>query len=545
MNDAEDISSRLLMNPIFQIIDEAKSKGRIVHAKILRPGLWDDFTKTLEQHPFGYFHTVHFDCHGWVRDGTACLDFARFSGETECISALEVASCLKTVGVAVVNLNACSSATVRQASTANLALCFARSGIPTTIAMSYDILDSAASIFEEEFYRSWLLDEVEDTSKKSIFDLFKMSQPKFSDKLVTFNNSVVRAVSKARIAMRERSTRLGLGGWEISLRDYIVPVIYTAASESPSHLEDLALSSMADSKSRKLVMSSKRKKWLGNVQSPLSNVPLHPAKEVAQGSRVDYHPVKAELYKLEKNDTMYSSLQPRGFRFTHIDPPIVGRDRAIAEVEALTVQPQRNIVFLEGRAGSGKSILVRHICDWWKSTGHVEDFFYIDCRKYTMLEEAHDYPPCSAPANNMMYLAEDFIFSALFPKDVPRFVFNPKKTRDEHRKRIIDKLRSGRYLLVFDNADFRITEKDGKMTPMKSLTIGSSLICRDSVIQSAVAVAHLESFIRDIHTGNSVVLFTARYKRWYLDYLSGVTTVMYSPPKLTLSACLTIGERKY
>lgn len=548
LDDSEDISSRLLMDPIFEIIDEAKSKGRNTTAEVLRLGSFDAFTETLGNHPPAYFSAVHFDCHGWVSNETAHLDFVRVSGETHSVSALEVASCLRKAGVSVANLNACSSAATGAGSDSNLALCFTRSGISMTIAMSYDILDAASSVFEQEFYKFWLLDGVKDPDKKSKFSRFGKSQPILPNK-VTLNESVCRAVQKARKAMRERDNRVGAGGWEVNLKDHIVPVIYAAKSKPSAELDDPSPSSTTQPHSSDLEPGPERKKWLKKIRSSISNIPVRPRNETMPSLQPEYRLPAKKIQKLKNTETMYSSLQPKGFRFNYIDPPIIGRDRAVAEIEAAVVQSHRKVTFIEGRAGSGKSILVRHICDWWKSTCYIEDFFYFDCRRYAILEESHDYSrdingPCTAETQDMMQLVEHFLFSSMFPDEVSNSLFRLKGTTKEQKKKTRDKLRSGRYLLVFDNADFRMHEKDGMMTPMKALTIGSLLMCRDSAMKSATAVASIQSFIRDIHTGNSLVIVSARYKKWYQDYLPDVEAVMYSIPKLTLSSCLTIGERK-
>lgn len=542
LDDAEDISSRLLMDPIFKIINEAKSRGRVTHAEILRPGSWDAFKTALEEHVPGYFSAVHFDCHGWISDGTAYLDFTRASGETHSVTASEIAKSLIRARVSVANLNACSSGTPTAGSASNLAFCFARSGIPTTIAMSYDILDDASSVFEEEFYRRWLLSRVNEASKKSIFDLLGKSHSKSADKPLTLDESVFRAVQKAREVMRERDSRGGAGGWQVSLPDHIVPVVYASKLKTHSKPNSSMLGLQAESNPSEVESASRRKMWINSIRSSTSSIPLRLVKEAAD-TKSETRPTTMDTRKFKKNDTMFSSLQPKGFRFKYIDPPILGRDRAIAEIEAAIVQPRRNVTFLEGRAGSGKSILVRHMCDWWLSTGYIQDFFYFDCRKYAMLEEAHDHPPCTAQIKDMMPLVEEFLFSSLFPEEVSTSIFRSKGTTKEQRQKTREKLRSGRYLLVFDNADFRMHEKDGLMTPMKSLTIGSSMMCRDSVIKSASAVTSLQSFIREIHNGNSFVMFAARYKRWYQDYLPDINVFSYSIPKLTLSACLAIGER--
>lgn len=109
-------------------------------------------------------------------------------------------------------LNACESARGDSGLQANLAKVFVAAGIPLVVAMSYKILDSAASIFMGQFYRSMFLDRLPFTA----------------------------CAAEGRRALRKDQRRVGRFGIPLDLVDWFVPVAYTSTN-SEFEIEYLAL----------------------------------------------------------------------------------------------------------------------------------------------------------------------------------------------------------------------------------------------------------------------------------------------------------------
>ena len=58
---------------------------------------------------------------------------------------------------------------------------------------------------------------------------------------------------------------------------------------------------------------------------------------------------------------------------------LFGRESDLLSIETKLVNS--NVLLLNGSAGAGKTHFMQHICWWWKATGFVEDFVFIDCAK--------------------------------------------------------------------------------------------------------------------------------------------------------------------
>ena len=56
-----------------------------------------------------------------------------------------------------------------------------------------------------------------------------------------------------------------------------------------------------------------------------------------------------------------------------------GREGDLLSIETKLVNS--NVLLLNGSAGAGKTHFMQHICWWWKATGFVEDFVFVDCAK--------------------------------------------------------------------------------------------------------------------------------------------------------------------
>ena len=70
----------------------------------------------------------------------------------------------------------------------------------------------------------------------------------------------------------------------------------------------------------------------------------------------------------------------------HDEMNLFGRENDLLSIETKLVN--FNVLLLNGSAGAGKTHFMQHICWWWKATGFVEDFVFIDCTKLGNLNVA-------------------------------------------------------------------------------------------------------------------------------------------------------------
>ena len=183
---------------------------------VLRPGTFSELKLRLQQsterHGPGYFGAVHFDMHGSVSGEEAYLHFCKRDAPWKLakVKASSVAKLLKDHHVDFAFLNSCETAKASRENAANLAQTFMSGGIPFTLAMSFEVLGDTATEFANTFYEC----------------------------LLWRGRESLQAVADARCQLRVNDTRYARFQREISLADWIVPVVYSYGSHiaiAPSH----------------------------------------------------------------------------------------------------------------------------------------------------------------------------------------------------------------------------------------------------------------------------------------------------------------------
>ena len=173
-----------------------------INLEMVRPGTYEALQEKLEsttrEKGRGYFHMVHFDLHGRVRNHTAHLRFTDKDRGYDDKPASVVAELLVANGVHSVFMNACESATASKGMDANMGRLFAQEKVITTLAMSYKLSSSAAPIFLTRFYTSLLIERLP-----------------FSE-----------AAGRARDALRMQRRRQSRCSKQYDIQDWFVPVVY-------------------------------------------------------------------------------------------------------------------------------------------------------------------------------------------------------------------------------------------------------------------------------------------------------------------------------
>ncbi|KAK0704479.1 hypothetical protein B0H67DRAFT_350495 [Lasiosphaeris hirsuta] len=215
--EKDDVSHRLAVRPLFSIAGSFPDD--LISIEVARPGTWQGLRQHLEDAAARgkFFHLVHLDVHGSASSSgsgvtrgkksaqKAKLHFLPDSfGDYGKVSAAQVAKQLRSYKIPAVVLNACESARSDSGLQANLAKVFVAAGIPLVVAMSYKVLESAASIFMGQFYRSLLLDRL----------------------------CFAASAAEGRRALRENRRRIGMFGIPLDLVDWFVPVTYMSTSPS-------------------------------------------------------------------------------------------------------------------------------------------------------------------------------------------------------------------------------------------------------------------------------------------------------------------------
>lgn len=118
---------------------------------------------------------------------------------------------------------------------------------------------------------------------------------------------------------------------------------------------------------------------------------------------------------------------------TNSPPVLLGRDWDLLSLE--TYLSAFSKVFLHGQGGVGKTEVLRYACRFWKSTGWIKGAAYIDFDQQR---------PC--PHKSMTAIAKSIASQLRFAPG------------DSSERAVLDKLRAGRYLVVFDSAEVFTTD---------------------------------------------------------------------------------------
>ena len=315
-----------------------------VYLEIVRPPTFQELRKRLEkmtkERGRGYFHIVHFDLHGYVKNHTPYLRFANESGTLSDVPASLVAELLSINGVALAVTNACKSATANEGVDANLALMFVRKNIDI-LAMSYKIPSSAAFNFLESFY-----------------DNFFVETHSFSE-----------AAGKARKALRDQKERTSQYGVKYDIQDWIVPVVYSGN-------KDLQISPRASQLPRPLVGRRRSCSLYRYFMTFFSVIftSLFSSRSLRGAER---RPLLVAQAKCRPDMVCLQADTFDGGQAYH--EPLV--------VDTFTLNIEHRLsndhyIFLHGPPAAGKSYLLDQLSHYWISTGFTKRVYVIQARMF-------------------------------------------------------------------------------------------------------------------------------------------------------------------
>ncbi|TFK68822.1 hypothetical protein BDN72DRAFT_649370 [Pluteus cervinus] len=303
------------LEPLLAIQKELQKResGCLLSVEVVRPGTFTAFNKHLkaatQEHGKGYYHLVHFDVHGVVKmraEGadkgskvpTAGLLFASktFGRAMDFVPTKKIVTLLHEHGIELVVLNACESANPRSGDSANLAKALLDEGVYNVVAMQCKVMSGAAMLFSSRFYQKFLQERLP-----------------FSE-----------AVSEAQMWLSEHTQRSAKYGLEVSLQDWIVPVVYVKDKDA----QIIDHSSL-------------------NPKTP---------------------PTPPDL--LSWPQSLSKPSQKDGI------PELIGRGRDCLALERDLIES--GLVFLHGVGGVGKSALLQHLTSIWKATQFTKRVLYVD-----------------------------------------------------------------------------------------------------------------------------------------------------------------------
>nr|WP_225912894.1 tetratricopeptide repeat protein [Nostoc flagelliforme] len=340
-NEEHDVGYRTISRPLLELIESCQLR---VNVELLRPGTYEALSKHLEAKGAGFYHVIHFDCHGalmrynelekgakanryiyqtrWGRydlqpyEGVKAFLFfeGESKGKADPVEAQELADLLTGKGIPVCILNACQSGkqvkegkkeseaegdTKKDESCeTSLGSRLMIAGMQMVVAMAYSVTVSAAKIMMEHLYRH-------------LFD----------------NININEAIRLGRRELFMQKRRKAYFNQTIDLEDWLLPVVY----------------------SNKTVKFNLRQ----------------------------FTPQEEEEY--------FASIGSK-FRFAQPEYGFFGRDLEILKIEKALLR--QNILLLQGMGGTGKSTLLNYLRQWWQITNFSKDVFYFayDQKAWTLAQ---------------------------------------------------------------------------------------------------------------------------------------------------------------
>ncbi|BDA76398.1 hypothetical protein CAL7716_105640 (plasmid) [Calothrix sp. PCC 7716] len=320
-DEEHDVGYRTIARPLMEVIQNSQLP---VNVDLLRPGTYESLERHLEIKGAGYYHIIHFDCHGalmtyediqagvkrnrytyqarWGREdiqryeGVKAFLFldGESKGKADPVEALELANLLTGKGIPVCILNACqsgkqvknSSEVEENSRETSLGSRLMSAGMQIVVAMGYSVTVSAAKLMIEQVYRN----------------LFA-------------GQEITEAIRLGRRELFNNKARKAYFNTNIDLEDWLLPVVYS------------------------------------NQQVNLNVRSFTPQEEE------DYFNKLGELYQ-----------------YTPPEYGFIGRDLEILKIEKALWR--HNILLLQGMGGTGKTTLLNYLRSWWQTTNFATDIFY-------------------------------------------------------------------------------------------------------------------------------------------------------------------------
>nr|WP_243714135.1 CHAT domain-containing protein [Nostoc sp. 106C] len=169
---------RLIRDALAKHIDAGKIELDVLQEATIR-----NINQKLREKPYNVFHFIG---HGKFENNKGCIALVDTDGKYKLMDDEGFANFFlgnRSLGLAV--LNSCQGATVSSNQAfAGIAPNLVQRGIPAVVAMQYEILDTTAKLFADEFYRTlalgWPVDAAMQTTRNAISMEVGLNQPDFA-----------------------------------------------------------------------------------------------------------------------------------------------------------------------------------------------------------------------------------------------------------------------------------------------------------------------------------------------------------------------------
>ncbi|MBD2614558.1 tetratricopeptide repeat protein [Nostoc punctiforme FACHB-252] len=408
-NEEHDVGYRTIARPLIEVIQKSHLP---VNIDLLRPGTYESLERHLEAKGAGYYHIIHFDCHGalmgyadiqegvkrnrytyqarWGREdiqpyeGVKAFLFldGESKGKADPVEAGELANLLTGKGIPVCILNACQSGKQVRGNGEQTTSVEGSRDTATLKGADFDFAQSTESYAQST--------ESRETSLGSRLMTAGMQM------VVAMGYSVT--VSAARLMMEQVYQNL-FGGKEIT--------------------EAIRLG-------RRELFNNKTRKAYFNTDIDLEDWLL---PVVYSNQRVN---LNLRKFRDEEEEEYFEKLGNL-YQYTPPEYGFIGRDLEILKIEKALFR--HNILLLQGMGGTGKTTLLNYLRSWWQTTNFAPEIFYFgyDEQAWTLTQILFDI-------GKRVYKKFEFAnFQAM--------------NLTVQMQKLLAKLRSESYILILDNLE--------------------------------------------------------------------------------------------
>ncbi len=321
----EDLIDIPLRVESLAIIERMRQHKRPFRFDLVRPGSLQALVAKLEQHEPGFYHVLHFDCHGthgtnFSESTPNSLLLENERSGFEPAPASKVARIVDKFEIPIVFVSACRSSFGRSSFAHDL---LSQSRVQFVVAMALSVLFDTTARFAAEFYAAML---------------------PFSGRA-----TIREAAQRARRSMEKHRQRLGALDRIIEREDWWIPVLYDRSAEARPGSSHFELCS-----------------WdviLADAQLAQKCYKDRPRYEIRARTLIEeYREISGFLGRDD--------------------------DLLKLECKLLSQERTDNILLLLGLIGIGKTTFLDYTSWWWHTTGLVHDSFVfrMNVRPYSVAD---------------------------------------------------------------------------------------------------------------------------------------------------------------
>ncbi|WP_035153627.1 tetratricopeptide repeat protein [Calothrix sp. 336/3] len=418
-DEEHDVGYRTIARPLIEVIQNSQLP---VNIDLLRPGTYESLERHLEAKGAGYYHIIHFDCHGalmayadiqegakrnrytyqarWGREdiqpyeGVKAFLFldGESKGKADPVEAGELADMLTGKGIPVCILNACQSGKqVKNPTPASPPLPASEEGLKSTPVTT--------PITEDRSTLTPLSASGEELGVGS------------NSRETSLGSRLMAAGMQMVVAMGYSVT--------VSAARLLVEQVYKNLFAGKEITEAIRLG-------RRELFHNKARKAYFNTNIDLEDWLL---PVVYSNRKVD---LRLRKFTPEEEEKYFNQIGDL-YQYTPPEYGFIGRDLEILKIEKALFR--HNILLLQGMGGTGKTTLLSYLRSWWQTTNFAPEIFYFgyDTKAWTLTQILFEI-------GKKVYTKYEFAsFQAM--------------NLTAQTQKILQKLRSESYILILDNLE--------------------------------------------------------------------------------------------